>query len=299
MMGMPEMPLLPGPCPVEPHPVIALHRVYTSAKLKDRESFDFHPHEQKIRLFLDNLQLHACPDILNKNKVTTCRCLAGIVIGEELKNTVVLTLTDFAIMNKNVQHKLFFDRTLYAAALCRGLAGKSREERRKVYILPGTMGTMICKNAIARLLGYSRYTLQKIIDCVKKGKSPVHGLKNQVGNHKSHYDFNGMLKVFFEALVEHSAPRATRFVWTILEGTTREELRDEHVSELPPSFTKRRVYGRFLAEHGWKLKLDAKGRILTATKDDVTVNGKTPSEMPSWRTFLLYWKVNYPLIVIQ
>jgi hypothetical protein len=87
---METLPLLA--CLVEPSPVVELHRAFTSAKLSERESFDFNPHHQKIRLFLDDLSLHPCHDVLNKNKVTPCRCLAGIVIGEGLKDKVVVAL---------------------------------------------------------------------------------------------------------------------------------------------------------------------------------------------------------------
>jgi hypothetical protein len=115
----------------------------------------------------------------------------------------------------------------------------AREARRKTFILPGSQGTMICKNAIARLLGYGKYALKSLFHCAKNGIDPVHGLRNKKGNATTPFDFNGMMKTFFDDLSLLAAPRATRIVVAIVNGEPREELRDtdEMLSELPPSFT--------------------------------------------------------------
>jgi hypothetical protein len=165
--------------------------------------------------------------------------MKGIMLGESLTRKAVVSLREFAIMKKDSQDKLFFDWTLYASASCRALAGRPREARRKVFVFPGSSGLMICKNAIANMLGYGRAALKRIVECVKKGESPrKHALTNRPSNNTLRYDYNGLMKPFFDALSEFSAPRATRIVATVVNGTAMEELRDEGVSELPPSFTK-------------------------------------------------------------
>jgi hypothetical protein len=282
--------------------VAALHGAYFSRKLKieERDNFDFTRWEEEILNHIEYLHAGPCRDVANHDKVTQCRCLADIRLGPELQPLVVQALIDFGISKKEQQSKMFFEWTLYAASTRRALLGKPVEERKKVYILPGSTGTMICRNAMARLLGYGRHAFRMILSAVKEGKPHLHGL-NGNRNANSKVDFNAMMKPFFESLSEYSAPRATRIVHTVVNGVATEDLRDADVmmSELPPSFTKRRVYGRFLLEHGWHLKLDGKGKIIHMTKGDVVVDGRTSKEMPSWRSFQRYWKRNYPLITIQ
>jgi hypothetical protein len=302
---MAEMPLLPGMLAAIPYkppvsPVLALHSAWFSHSLKksDRPNFDFGHYEERLHDFIVELCDEPCRDLMNIKRGSGCLCLYNRWLGENVKASVVEALKNFALLKREEQNKRFIEWILYAAASCRAMVGMSRDARRKTFILPGSVGTMICKNAIATLLGYGKHSLKHVIYCAKNNVSPVHGLFRN-SNAASKIDFDGMMKAFFEVLSEFSAPRATRIVATFVNGVVAEELRDEMVSELPPSFTKRRVYGRFLLEHGWSLKLDAKGKILTMSNGDVVVDGKTSKEMPSWRTFLRYWKANYPRIVIQ
>jgi predicted N-acyltransferase len=62
-----------------------------------------------------------------------------------------------------------------------------------------------------------------------------------------------MMQTFYDELSEHSPPRATRVVATIVNGVAKETMRDQSdpVCELPPSYTKRKMYSRFLFDHGW------------------------------------------------
>jgi hypothetical protein len=285
-----------------PSAVLALHRAYysRSLKLSERANLDLRPFEEQILAQVESLQVGPCMDILNRNRVTQCTCLSGITMGIGLKAKVVTALKNFALLKREEQWKTFYDWTIYAASTCRAMAGLSVDKRKRVYILPGSSGAMVCRNAICHLLGYGCPSLLKVISLAKRGQVPVNALSNN-SNSRTQFDFNGMMHAFFVELSELSTPRATRVVVSVVNGVAREDLRDDldSASDLPPSFTKRRVYGRFLAEHGWKLKLDSIGKIVSMSKDDVVIDGKNCKEMPSWTTFLRYWKKNFPLIRIQ
>ena len=83
-----------------------------------------------------------------------------------------------------------------------------------------------------------------------------------------------------------SADRST-FITELKDG-------DADLVELQACHTKRALYRSFLTEHGYKLQVDHKSRPLSCTKD-----GEECPVLVSWASFLAYWKVNFPKVVIQ
>jgi hypothetical protein len=222
---MAEMPPLPGLCQpiftkLSTSPVVLLHRAWFDPKLKkiDRADFDMQKYEVLLQEFLDEVTRLPCVNILNRRRSTECVCLFSISIGNELQDKVIDALKNFALLKKEDQHKMFIEWILYAAASCRALNGMPRDIRRKTFILPGTVGTMVCKNAISRLLGFGKTALENVIHYAKSGITPRHALCKRFSNAASKIDFKTMLDTFFDELSTHSAPRATRLVATIVNG---------------------------------------------------------------------------------
>jgi hypothetical protein len=57
------------------------------------------------------------------------------------------------------------------------------------------------------------------------------------------------------------------------------------------------LFNEFLKEHGWKNHYDAKNRILRSVKikEDAVLDF---DELPSWKSFYLYWSCNFPRLKI-
>ena len=168
----------------------------------------------------------------------------------------------------------------------------------QIYLLPGCSSHLICKSAATRLVGFSKHAWSAVWTCVKKGIAvPEHGLKGAPSNRlmDSHQE---TLAHFFETLHDLSTPRATRVVRVVAEHGDHVRLRDDNkeLTELFSYMTKRGLYKRLMLEHGWIYTSDAVGII-----------GKKPSPgmeqtpwqgVPSFRTYLVYWKKHHPHLVI-
>jgi hypothetical protein len=107
-----------------------------------------------------------------------------------------------------------------------------------------------------------------------------------------------LLHDYFFTLQRQGSPRATRIVagFSADRAMFTTELKDDDTDlvESPACHTKIALYRSFLVEHGYMLQVDHKSRPISCTKD-----GEECPVLVSWATFLAYWKVNFPKVVIQ
>ncbi len=294
-------------------PLPGLRHRWRKLKMSEKQSFLNNPRwPNQIHSFLDDLNSRpCCGNMFNPQRDSKCSCLFGI-FTEELMRSVVDELFKFALLDFEAQNLLVVSWIRYAGILSRAMP--RQQGRQLVYVLPGTDHQLVCKNAISILIGYVKRAWYRIKNLVRDGKSISHGLTGKIGNNVDPR-VAPLLKAFFEEIGQHALPRATRVVRQLVvavkdekkdEGSDQDEddlviesLRetDVDVVDLPPSFTKRSMYKRFLMDDlGWEIKLDSTGRILSilpiADKEQV-------EPIPSWATFLSYWKQNYPKMKIQ
>jgi len=294
-------------------PVPGLRHRWRKLKLSERPSFLNDPKwRYQIQAFLYVLNSRSCcVDIFNPQRNNNCNCLFG-TITDEIVESVVEEIFKFALLDYEAQGLLVLSWQRYASVLSKAIP--QQQARQLVYILPGTHHQLVCRNAIAILTGYGKRAWYRIKDILRDGKSVSHGLKGKVGNNVD-ARIAPLLNVFFQEISQHALPRATRVVRQHVvgakdekkdEGTDEDEedlviesLRetDLDVVDLPPCFTKRSMYKRFLLDNlGWNLKLDSTGGILSTLR----VAGVEQVEpIPSWQAFLLYWKKHYPKMKIQ
>ena len=78
------------------------------------------------------------------------------------------------------------------------------------------------------------------------------------GNKRNHCRCEDEVLKFLDEIAKvEGDPYATRFVRTLAECDVRDE--EDGILELPPSYTKRKLYERFCFENGWIARADAKG----------------------------------------
>ncbi|CAB9528194.1 hypothetical protein SEMRO_2170_G317420.1 [Seminavis robusta] len=213
-----------------------------------------------------------CFDVVNKpGRKTVCTCLHDL--GEQINDDEVddcakalflFCKLEFAERKRIVKEWI---RSGLAAQLM--FQGQQRETSTRVFLFPGSTTRLICRNALCQLIGYGKKSWKSIVELVKSGNDPVHGLKGKTGN-KLNAKSQGLMHEFFKDMQQYALPRATKIVRTqMVDGVnTLVELREEEKDtiELPSSMTKRGLYNRFIGGLGWKIQWDNKGRLLKKTE---------------------------------
>ena len=272
--------------------------------------------QDKIRSFLEELnQRPSCMDPFNPQRRSSCTCLSG-TFTEEMKTSVVDELFKFSLLDYQATQLLVLSWIRYADVIA-----TMQRDRHLVYILPGTNDQLVCRPAIATLVGFGKKAWYRVVSSLREGTSIDHGLQGKTSNHAD-TRMQEHLHDFFSEMTEHATPRATRIVRQHVVGAKDakdakaeeedngsdldadddlviESLRDTDVDvvDLPPSFSKRGMYKRFLAEQmGWTIAWDSTGRIIST----LPVAGMEQVEpVPSWGTFLGYWNSHFPKMRIQ
>ena len=116
----------------------------------------------------------ACPDIHNAPRLTTCTCMVQLqaTLTDDDRNVVLAYLVQYAKLEWPRQRHLILEWKKYAEATRLLLEGLRRSEQLQVFLLPGSSTHKICKNAMATILGKSKFAMENI---GKEGKD-VHGL---------------------------------------------------------------------------------------------------------------------------
>jgi len=303
-------PLPPLVLPAPDSPAQDIRRLHSSLKLKEKKLFDNDGVQSAlIDDFIGTLVAQpTCVDINNPTRSFGCKCMFNLCLEQAVKAQVISEILRFVIMPKYEQQKLVLEWMKYAQA--NKTQTHRQEDKHKCYILPGTTTTKTCRNALCVLLGIGRYCWSTCCEGLKNGVMPRHGLYGEVSN-RLNATQHEHLGTFFEDVKQLAAPRATRIVRSLVKThvdkavllgeysaitDTRDD--DEDVIELPTCYSKRALFGRLYKDHGWTLKFDNVGRLVS--KDPVTDAVQTPKkDLPSWWTFLEYWNHNYPKVVCQ
>ena len=139
-----------------------------------------------------------------------------------------------------------------------------------------------------------------------RGLSPSPNKRLENNNRwKSAYDCRPDVVAFLEDLKQnYSEPTATRFV-RLVTGTSLRD--DQEVFELPPSYTKRKLYERYCFERGHKVKADAGGHYPKVKdyppRDEYDEHlwpvGSVAQPVCSWFTFRSIWKSDFKSLKIR
>ena len=290
-------------------PVKDIHREWYTSSEKKRGEIDILSRKEDIEDFLFRLFQAStyCFDLDCPTKQTKCTCLADMNGSVTILNRQLMAahLHSFALLDWSGQRHVAMEWMKHAVNAKQYMRGP------RLYLFPGSTRFMVCKNALARVIGFSRIKWRGIWSCVKNEiPLPMHGHSHKPGDNdavggqgnRSCKDKTTMdaLKSFFKFVTTLAAPRATRLVRALsTTGTNTSELRDDDddLIELPTYLSKRGLYKKFLGDNGYTYTADAVGRI-TISKDDNNDNANKLSSPPSFRTFMRYWKKNHLKLVI-
>ena len=288
------------------NPVAILHSKFNNSSAKEKKIFDFKPHRWAISWFLDYLfHEDRCINMYNPKRPLQCTCFQSLVLPDSEKNKVLEYLLDFAQLKRKEQEKIVFEWVKYAfAQIAAGttLPGTTyKESKARRYLLPGSM-FMVCANTCQRMIGWGNRAWQRLQKAGADNQLPVHGLEGKPSNNQISFDARNNMKYFFETMKTHAAPSATRQVRIIAARGNPEKIelrdKDEDVIELPPYYNKNNMFKRFCFDCGWTPVFDNLHRLV----DMKALHPEERNElkdMPSYPTFLNYWKTNYPKMVTQ
>ena len=89
-----------------------------------------------------------------------------------------------------------------------------------------------------------------------------------------------VLKFLDNVAETEGEPYASQFVRTIAGCELRDE--EKGILELPPSYTKRKLYERFCFENGWIASADAKGNYSAWNQYKLRPHDDINEEMAAW-----------------
>ena len=265
---------------------------------------DFHPFqdfrnnqkEKKKNRFTDKHRLLQCKEYLQQldpnakclhlqkksNKATlACNCLK--VLEDEVAHHAIATrMVLFYKQSRDEQMLTVMDWLWYTQA-----QGGNNSGKKAMFLLPfikdindefyeheheeifATLSThRVCKSAIRTLLDFGRSKWRTAERCVKKCVLPKHGNSNKRSNNGKYFDtyVRENLETFFLDLEQLGTPQATR----VVRDLTGSGLRDgeEGVTKLPPAFSCRSMYRRWVEERGFVVEPNQqKGNGMKATRN--------------------------------
>ena len=115
---------------------------------------------------------------------------------------------------------------------------------------------LFCLNGLCSILGLRRDFIKGLKTHPKGFPIIPHRLTGKTGdqsnkNKKIKEEINQSLHEYFKKLLDESQPFSTYTVRALTKETTRG---DVDTVNLPPHFSKRKVYAQWIWERGWKLK---------------------------------------------
>ena len=279
------------------HPLHAFRHEWNKTSKSGRQSFGYAAIRAETMAFLDTISnLGPCVDMFSKNP-SDCFCMANLDLTEDEAEATVDYLIDYFKRPFTEQRSLVAEWKRYAKILSdemeMGRRALTSSCTKQVFLLPGSSCHRLCHNAIAKLVGKSKFAWQSIGE---EGKELQHGHANKKPNNSMSETMEDKLNEYFFSLSRLGQPRATKIVRGLSadknEVTTELKDADVDLIELPACHTKRALYRSFLYENGWEVTFDNKSRMETSTAGD---NGPPIS----WPTFCSFWKKNFPKLIIQ
>lgn len=239
----------------------------------------------------------ACLDIHHTSRITGCRCMESlqITLTDIDRNKVCKYMMLYARMPWKEQRNLILEWKKYGDATRAMMEGQRRSEKCQVYSLPGSTTHKICRNALATLLGKSKFAWENI---EKEGRD-VHGLaKRETSNFALPQEEIEALHEYLFSLTKLGTPRATKLITDLtVDGTVSTELKDADpdLIELPFCNSKRQLYKSYIQLRGFEVSYDSKSRQTTTSESQPGER----TEPIGWPTFCRYWSWNFPKMVIQ
>jgi hypothetical protein len=287
-MTMATPPLVsPGNAVID-HPLDEFRRLWKSSNKATREAIDINVFRDETLAFLDMLSnVGPCLDLYNANDPIDCFCMANLDLTEDEARSTVDYLINYFKLPFQQQRAIVLEWKRYANTLST-FQEQANSPTRQVFLLPGTSTHMLCKSAIARLIGKSKTAWCSI---GVPGKH-IHGLANRKSNTGISGEMEVKLNEYFFSLTRLGQARATKIVRELSadKATVVTELvgGDSEVIELPACHTKRALYRSFLLQNRWEVTFDNRSRMQATVAPPI-----------SWPTFCSFWKQHYPNVVIQ
>jgi hypothetical protein len=132
-------------------------------------------------------------------------------------------LIDFAKKDWATQRGIITWWIRYATVLDTNIPHNHREQKRRIFVLPGTE-YLICKNAMAKLIGFGRDAWQNCKSLMLSGND-VNIKHGQAGRKPNNHrpEVHEAMHQFFEKTKLFAQPRATVFVKNMIEGVMAED----------------------------------------------------------------------------
>jgi hypothetical protein len=202
--------------------------------------------------------------------------------------------SDFALKCKKDQQGILLQWMRYAEMMRRE-TGAGMQGATKMFLLPGSNTTLVCANAMARMIGFSRRAWGTVKEAYLQKAIPMHGLIGKAGN-KKNQSYEDLMVEFFERTKTLAEPRATKIIRHLVDDQIQVDFRDDDDKlDLPVYMTKRGMYKKLLAECHWEYSYNSKCNIIEKKR----INADATPSVPSWPLFLAFWKKHYPDLVIQ
>ena len=264
-----------------------------------------------------------CYDVRSKKYIKSCKCLIEVMEVDGNLQKLVETVYNFYNLPHQSRHDVLRTR-VYNIIDCKMLKQTVSQIRNKktnqislkgkVFVLTNFINTIthkpfvLCRHSFQKVYGIGHYTIDKIkLQYAEGGRHNelVHGLCNKQGNiKKSKQEALDSMKSFFESLKSEGENYASRQVRARLGNTYLRDNEDD--VRLPPSWSKRLVYERWVYSNGWIARTDGGDSSYSSTKlyaprpydDHLWPEGSPIIPVVCKATFMTYWKTYYDDIKI-
>ena len=158
-------------------PVKLLHKEWVKSSPKQQSEINIDLRRESCVTYLDKLLFclpaDRCFDLEHPLKQTSCTCLGGIKNELDIteKAQVARYMVWFSHLDWHNQRKLVMEWMKYSIVMQQQVKGK------RLFLLPGSSKHLVCKSAVARIIGFKRNAWGSLWRRVKEGKpAPIHGL---------------------------------------------------------------------------------------------------------------------------
>jgi len=158
---------------------------------------------------------------------------------------------------------------------------------------------LVCRSVMMQVTGKGRTYWQTCAMAVTEGTIPLHRL---TGKRNCSRFFKELVRddlhLFLDDLKEHAEPVAT---WMVREkmGKLHVHDADDKKLMLAPSWSKRKLYGRFAYGRGWIIKMNNQGCVEKKCRQDDQWKDNEPLPICSWGQFWRYRQQEFLDLVIR
>lgn len=191
---------------------------------------------------------------------TTCRCAEVFRNDNELFDRLVDLLMEFAYLS--ISGRRLFLHGIVSNAFLRKESSKVGEKKEPSFLLNGVSTAsndrcFVCSNALRRFFFIGKKQWKLIVDAIHLPDKPRrdHLPGNTLAMSKT---TQRVIDFIYDLAVTEGESYATRYVRLITGIAVRDN--EKGHTELPSSYTRRKLYERFCYHSGYVVKSDALGR---------------------------------------